>query len=269
MKTHALGIVLAWCLAATAAGDNVADFDGLSLDSDSYWNGSADPAAGGFTTGPAFFNNFYTIDDFTGWAFWGGWAYSNSTDTATAGYGNQYSAIAGTGHSGANYGVAYLDTWYGVTPVVTLAAPTVLEQAWVTNTTYAYYDMLEGSGYSKKFGGDTGTDPDWFLLTITGLDAGGVTTGTAEVYLADFRSADDGQDYILDDWASVDLSGLGEVASLVFTLTSSDSGKWGMNTPAYFALDTLVTPEPGTLALVAGAAAMLASRRRRTPSRPQ
>jgi hypothetical protein len=39
------------------------------------------------------------------------------------------------------------------------------------------------------------------------------------------------------------------VKSVEFGLTSSDNGAWGMNTPAYFVIDTVV-PEPGTLALM-------------------
>jgi hypothetical protein len=251
-------------LAGTAKAGQVADLEGLVLAPESYWNGSADPDAGGFTSGPAFFNNFYTIDDFSGWAFWGGWAYSNVTDNATPGYANQFSAKPGAGHTGDIYGIGFMDTFYGVTPTITFAAPVRPLSAQVTNTTYAYFDMLQGSAYSKAFGGADGTDPDWFLLTVTGRDAGGGVTGTVECYLADFRFADGAEDYLLDAWTAMDLAPLGEVTSLEFTLTSSDTGAWGMNTPAYFALDTLtVMPEPATLGLLAvGAAAALVRRRR-------
>ncbi|HMO36139.1 MAG TPA: DUF4465 domain-containing protein, partial [Gemmatales bacterium] len=56
---------------------------------------------------------------------------------------------------------------------------------------------------------------------------------------------------------TVDLSGLGAgTSALTFELTSSDVGPFGMNTPAYFAMDNLVVavPEPGTMALVGSAA---------------
>jgi hypothetical protein len=43
----------------------------------------------------------------------------------------------------------------------------------------------------------------------------------------------------VDHWQWFDLSKLGEVASVKFTLSSSDVGQWGMNTPAYFCLDKL------------------------------
>jgi len=262
-------IVMAMATAGLAAGTadaEVADFDDLALDSESYWNGSTDPDAGQFATGPAVFSNLFT--DESGWDYWAGWAYSNVTDNTMHGYTNQFSAVTGGGHTGDNYGIAYLDTYYGVTPTITFGEPMEPISAQVTNTTYAYFDMLDGSAYSKEFGGDDGTDEDWFLLTITGKDAGGDVTGTVEVYLADFRFADGAEDYLLDTWTPVDLSSLGAVTSMEFTLTSSDTSTYTgityMNTPAYFALDTLtVVPEPAGLALAAAGAAAMALRRRR------
>jgi len=73
---------------------------------------------------------------------------------------------------------------------------------------------------------------------------------------------------ILNTWQSVDLSSLSAAKTLTFSLTSSDNGAYGMNTPAYFAMDNLTlsaVPEPSTLALlcVAGIAGALWGYRRR------
>jgi hypothetical protein len=85
-----------------------------------------------------------------------------------------------------------------------------------------------------------------------------------DAYLADFRVSDNSQDYVVDDWTFVDLGTLGTVDSLSFELSSSDTGDFGMNTPAYFALDNLdAIPEPGTLITVLlGALLLFAGRRR-------
>jgi len=212
---------------------------------ESFWNGS--DGTGGAVSGGAWFANAYDAE----FQSWDGFAVSNTTDATTPGYGNQYSAIAGQGvGESANYFVGYLSSFAPEPPTVSFfAAPEgqTLSGVYVTNTTYAYLAMRDGDAFSKRFGGETGDDPDWFLLTITGHDANGDATGDVEFYLADYRSANNEEDYLIDDWTWVDLSSLGTVTTLTFTLSSSDVGEWGMNTPAYFALDNLnrqLSPEP-------------------------
>ena len=108
---------------------------------------------------------------------------------------------------------------------------------YITNASYAYYSMKDGDDFSKKFGGASGDDPDYFKVFVEGVDASGNTTGTVEFYLADFRSEDSSNDYIVKDWTWLDLSSLGAVKAINFSLESSDMGMWGMNTPAYFCVD--------------------------------
>jgi hypothetical protein len=75
-----------------------------------------------------------------------------------------------------------------------------------------------------------------------------------DVYLADYRAADDASDFVLDTWGTIDLTPLAGARKLSFALESSDSGPFGSNTPAYFAADNLVfnvVPEPSTLGLLA------------------
>jgi hypothetical protein len=98
--------------------------------------------------------------------------------------------------------------------------------------------MKNGDAFAKKFGGADGTDEDWFKLNIIGLNNGTITD-TVEFYLADFRSEDNAEDYLVDEWEWVDFSELGAVDKIVFSLSSSDVGQWGMNTPAYFCMDNL------------------------------
>jgi len=205
------------------------DFEDLQLEDESYWNGS--DGSGGFTSGEAFFPNSYNAE----WLYWEGFSYSNITDNTTAGFGNQFSAYPGGGANGSpNYAVVYTDD----TIEFDLARREV--KLWVANSTYAALSMRDGDQFAKKFGGETGNDPDWYLLTISAIGANLNLIGTADVYLADFRPDDHTQDYISNAWNLIDLSEFGEISKLSFTISSSDVGEWGINTPTYFCIDNIV-----------------------------
>ena len=216
----------------------VSSFEDLGLEAESFWNGADE--SGGFTSGDAYYLNLYNTE----YMSWDGFSYSNISDSLTPGLDNQYGVIVGGGvEDSATFAVAHDGTGYGAEPpTVSLLADgpgEILDGLYVTNTAYAYYSMLEGDDIAKKFGGESGEDEDWFKLTVTGIDEDGNTTGPIAFYLADFRSADPGDDYIIDDWTWVDLKLLGQVVGIQMTVTSSDVGDWGMNTPGYFAIDGL------------------------------
>jgi hypothetical protein len=91
--------------------------------------------------------------------------------------------------------------------------------------------------FAKKFGGQSGNDPDYFLLTVKAFLGGNRKADSVNFYLADYRNSDNSKDYIVNTWKWLNLSSLGLVDSLEFILSSSDNGTFGMNTPAFFALD--------------------------------
>ena len=225
------------------------DFEELPLVSEDFYNGS--DLAGGFANFGVQFNNLYT--EFGGGCCWNGWSYSRTTDTTTPGPSNEYSAFPGSGaESSLQYGVAFsgFDAGGGIIPEIILptdAEPTTLQ---VTNTTYAALSMQLGDGFAKKFGGASGDDPDWFLLNVEGRSASDAIVGEVSLYLADYRFANQVEDFIVDQWTELDLTplaGLG-VRKLTFRLSSTDNGFFGMNTPAYVAIDNLVldvTVTPG------------------------
>ena len=197
-------------------------FEDLLLSSESFWNGS-DPS-GGFVSNGISFNNNYNAQ----WASWDGFAYSNLTDTTAMEWDGpaQYTAIVGSGKNSSEiYAIGYVSAFAVAPPTITLDAEQVVSGAYFTNNNYAYYSMKNGDDFSKKF-----TEGDWFLLTITGIEAQGETTGSVEFKLAD------GTD-IVDTWTWVDLSDLGPVKQLTFAMSSTDNGDFGMNTPSYFAMD--------------------------------
>jgi len=221
-------------LAASAVHAFEASFDAPPLATGEYWNGS--DLSGGFTSRWVFFKNVYD----TNWFSWSGFARSRVNDTNTAGWFNQYASFGGTDASGTgSYAVVYDSAW-SEDDIITLPLPAQVAGFFVNNTTYAALSMRDGDFAAKKFGGVTGDDPDWFLLTITGKDSDGRVVGSVEHYLADFRSPTNSEDYIQSDWRWVNLAPLGpNVKTLHFALTSSDNGTWGMNTPSYFAMDNL------------------------------
>ena len=230
-----ISLIIVLTTAGAFAAD-IANFDDLSLDPNSYWNGLDD--SGGFVSGSANFNNFYDPN----WGSWGGFAYSNIKDPCSEGWSAQFNCITGVAQSGDNYAVGYVDTYNRITPTMVIDTEGVLGGVYVTNSNFAYYSMLNGDMFAKKFGGETGDDPDWFVLTITGKDDNDVPTGTVDFYLADYRFGDNSHDYIVNTWEYVNLTSLGAVKSLEFSLNSSDVGPWGINTPLYFVMDTVITP---------------------------
>lgn len=198
------------------------DFEDLSLDGESYWNGEV--GSGGFVSGGITFSNNY--DDSFGWVSWDGFAYSNITDTTSDGYDAQYNAIPGSGVRGSNiYAVGYVSSFAAAPPTITLTDEQIVSGAYFTNNNYAYFSMRDGDDFAKQF-----TSDDWFKLTITGIDADGSTTGSVEFKLADGTN-------IVDRWTWVSLEELGAVKQLTFALASTDNGDYGMNTPAYFCMD--------------------------------
>ena len=251
-------------LAVPAARALVVNFDDIPLGAGTFANGGPSTNNTGFSSAGVHFSNDYFAD----FDSWYGFAVSNTTDTTTPGFGNQYSAITGGGFGDANYGVAYSSA-FGDPTVLTFASEVAPQSVRLTNTTYAALDMSTGTPpFSKKFGGVSGNDPDFFSVTLTGRDASNQITDSVVFYLADFRFADNSFDYLVTNWTLVDLTPLGgNVKTITFTFDSSDVGAFGINTPTYVALDALTAiPEPSTYVAVAGAAGLFFAlgRRRRS-----
>lgn len=208
---------------------NAADFEDVDLGPNGYWQG--EEGENEMFSGGWLFTNYYSS------YFWGGFTASNHTDLTQTGLNAQYTSAAGIGHEGsAQYAVAY--TYGSQTEVYAADGSTqTITGCYVTNNLWAYQNMLYGDATATAFGGPTGNDPDWFKLTATGKNANGQTVGTAEFYLADYRFTNNDEDYVLNTWEWFDLSTLGEVASVSFSLSSSKNDNYGMITPAYFCMD--------------------------------
>lgn len=243
----------------------VVDFDGLSGytnsgASGSYFDGhGAGATEGSWSTQGVSFNTSQ---------FGPGWSYSNVNDITTAGFTNQFASFTGTDVSGTgNYVIGNTTIPSGA--FFNLTGPTQVNSVFVSNATYSAISMRDGDNFAKQFGGPSGNDPDFFRITFTGhseAGASGDVTGTQEFFLADYRFADNSMDYIVDGWNLVDLSVLGTVQSVSIGFDSTDNGNFGMNTPAYVAIDNLsitAVPEPTSLGLLGLGACLVIGRRRR------
>lgn len=182
------------------------------------------------------------------WGIWSGFIASRNSDTADYSepfewIEHQCTAITGGGLSGKRtpYLISYWKTEessdidfnnascsikYG-----TEGKTFIPQYVYVTNSSYSYYSMLNGSSYSKKF--STG---DYLNLLIYGETADGKKTGPIKFSLADYVSDSSTP---ISTWEYVNLEELGEVKGIYFQMESSDTGKWGINTPTYFAIDGL------------------------------
>jgi len=214
----------------------VADFENFGLQAGQFLN-NAD--AEFFTSGNVLLPNDYDQEG----GFWQGWAISADTNTTMPGFLNQYSAITGGGAEGSlTYAISYAFNPQNIL-LANEAVGAPVAGLYLTNTTYAYLGMRDGIGPAKAFGGPTGDDPDFLLLTIHGFRNGELTPDSVDFYLGDYRFANNDEDYLVDEWTWVDLTGLGNVDSLRFRITGSDVGEFGLNTPAYVCLDQIVTSD--------------------------
>ncbi|MFN8275987.1 MAG: DUF4465 domain-containing protein [Chitinophagales bacterium] len=237
MKQSLRDFVLAAALffSFSACAQTRSTFENLTLPVDTYANTTS------FSSGLAQFNNVFSG------GFFSGFAASTMRDSVTAGAGNQYSCMPALGASGSRTFAVGNTYGQAIIRLQGAAAGHAVVGCNITNTTFAYRSMEQGDAFAKKFGGASGNDPDWFRLTVKGWLHDTIVPGQVDFYLADYRDANNANDYIVRNWQWLNLQSLGAVDSLFFELNSSDTaGGFGMNTPAYFAIDNFVTSDGGT-----------------------
>ena len=261
--------------AITTAQAAVITFEDVDLGGNKYMptpqgsSGSYDWSSGDM----AYFSFDYTYDSTYDYTSWAGFKVSRDTDTTTRGYTNEHSAITGSGAGGSSqYGVLYvfssdmtLDGGVATSNMALMSfGDTVsISSIDITNTTYAYYEMAEGSGYVPQMLGS-----EYFMnLLIFGIDENGDFSGVISCPLGD-------PDKIANSWMKVDLSSLGDVVGLGFAFETNeyqDMSQWGYGVstdyPIYMAFDNIAynIPEPSTYAALFGglALAYVLCRRRR------
>lgn len=234
LLTLALGLTIVTAQTATVT----VDFESLPLPANSVYSNTNNVA---FTSYSVAFQHKW---DTSFGGFWsGGFVYTNKLDSSTGTYSNLYGVKPLKGYNNSSI---FADAQNKA--VINLSAPsTTVDGFYITNTTYAFKVIRNGNSFSRKFGDTTGTGsgttiaqgsyPDFFKVTVRGYDNGVLKPDSVPFYLADYRFANNAQDYVINTWQWVNTNILGEVDSLKFYMYTSDNGQWGPNTPLFFAMD--------------------------------
>ena len=203
------------------------------------------------------FSHTGSADGGGGMAYWEGFTLCTSGDTTNYGAEgssdgwilNQWGCMAGGGadsQGNAVPGTPYLVAYWGffqeqqVPGYYSLRIDFTDNQAhrplgvWICNHPWPYYGNINGDGFASAFT----HEGDYFALVAHGLDTNGAPTGsTARLILASYSN---GALHQSRDWEYMDLSALGAVNGLYFTMETSDADAiYGANTAVYFCMDLL------------------------------
>lgn len=199
-----------------------------------------------------------------GMAYWEGFTLCSSGDTTDYGAEgssdgwilNQWGCMAGGGADsqgnaveGAPYLVAYwgfyqeqlTEGYYSLKVDFQDGEAHRCLGTYICNHPWPYYGNINGDGFASGFT----NEGDYFALVAHGLNAAGEPTGgTARLILAEFTN---GALQQRKDWQWMDLTELGAINGLYFTMETSDAdAQYGANTAVYFCLDRLTILSPDT-----------------------
>ena len=245
MKKIVTTITMMYCLAASfnTKAQITENFDGatFSLTPNSYYKNTT-VNDWQVSSLPSFATFRYHWDTAYGGLWGSGSAYTNVKDTSNGTYTNLYGSITNGAFNG-NYYVASQNN-----AIIKMNSNALsLSGFFVTNTTFAYKTMKNGTTVARKFGDTTGTHsglpqgtyPDWFKIIVRPYRGGVLLTDSVEHYLADYRAAGTVNDFIQKNWQYVFCANLPISDSILITLKSSDTGTVGINTPGFFCMDNI------------------------------
>lgn len=181
-----------------------------------------------YTEGVASFGSYFAESQ---WGdTWGGFALSSNRDLADLGmdYSNQFSVYA---PAATKFAVGYVFGDYGGqygNPVIEFSEPVTIASADIANGNKTYYYCVT----HPRVGEDEAEEDIWVDLVATGYNGDKTETSTVRIRLAEGEQ-------VLADWRNFDLSELGTVTKVAFTMESNDSGEYGLNVPAFFCIDNI------------------------------
>jgi len=206
--------------------DVLVDFQNTTFpDGLKYKNDSGE--AGVFTEGIVSFQNSYEYDGEWDYSYWYGFAYSKMHNVTLFDYAtNEFSAYV-PGDSPENIFMAgFISVWDAPSITVTFNQPVKDLSFDVANNTLAALAMKgeDPNHFAREF-----EEGDLFELTIT-------VTSTDGTEIIAINLGEGTQ--ITNVWNPVKVE-TGNITKLEFSLSSTDNGEWGMNTPAYFCIDNI------------------------------
>ncbi|GEM_PF-1186369 len=214
---------------------SVATFEDLGLEPGSYWFYNPEQPVGSFKSGSFTFNNSWS--EWDGFIYWEAFAYSSMAlglDDLSD-YDAQYGNVTGKGVDGSNTFAVVFYSLYSP-PVIRLDNPAVISGVYLTNDLYTYNSVINGD----YFAGDPFEQGDYLKVIF---EEATIANGTknvrpmVEFYLADYRSENPADHYIVTDWEWLDLSELGEVPAITLYFEGSRNNEYGLLTPAYLCMD--------------------------------
>ena len=170
----------------------------------------------------------------------GDWWYSYQNQCSVYNTASVDNANENAGHSGSNFGVVYgyTDTYSGFIACAQMSlannAERKFDRMYVCNSSYAYGVIVNGNSFTQ---GSLPSKNGWFKLVVHGYKTGATApVATDEIYLADYRNE---SNVCLTEWTLFDLTNIKKQAvnRIEFDFVGSDSGAYGLNTPAYVCID--------------------------------
>lgn len=225
----------------------VATFDDLYLPAESYWWGDTVPNyKNTFYSGSYSFANSMIPYSKT----WGLFGYSNKTSTSfdmSTLITDQFNSVVGHGVNGSsNYAVVYPSHVMGHTMVVPTHKPQgdSIRGCYITNNAWVKYVSIHGTGTNSNGKQDANTPfttGDWVKLTAKADNGKSVS-----FYLADYRSSNPADHYLIESWQWLDLRSLGVVKNVTFTMDGTRHNQYGTTIPTYFCMDDFGGDRPLT-----------------------
>lgn len=239
-------------LSSTLSNYSLTSSNGTSTNGGYYWNQTYSDSL--FTSG--IFTFSHTGGLTSGYNYWDGFTVSNVADTHN--YGTTSSSSGWIDHQwgcmAVNISANFLVGYWGYYKDDQSGLTTFSESGysnWVKigngSATYGaksvkvaihpwpYYGILYGDGFATPF-----TSGGQFTLKVYGVNSSNQFVGPVTYSFVNSTSR---VTSINNEWTSVNISSLGNVKYLMFQMSSSDSGSYGMNTAAYFCLNNIIVSQ--------------------------